>query len=389
MAVTTVGVIRERHPGEKRVAITPETAARLIAKDIAVVVESNAGAASRHTDQEYRDAGADVAALDEVVSSADILCCVNPSRLDGVRAGQILIGIFEPLYRTELMRDLQTANATVLSLDLLPRKLSRAQTMDALSSQANAAGYKAVLVAADAYGRYFPMLTTAAGTSQPATVLVLGTGVAGLSAIGTARRLGAVVTAYDVRPEAKGEVESLGARFLELKSAIAGSGEGGYARQLNQEERDTQQRELAEAIGKFDIVITTAKVPGRKPPLLVTDEAIARMRAGSVVVDMAAGELGGNVATVKPDATMETDNGVTVIGAGNLPSELGPSASAAYARNMSAVIAHLVTESGPVIDIDDEITGALTVTHEGRPVNAAMTEILSETSKPVGDTDGA
>lgn len=389
MAVTTVGVIRERHPGENRVAITPDAAARLIPKGIAVIVESNAGAGSRHTDEDYRDAGAEVGPLKDVVSRADILCCVNACEPAGLRAGQVLVGVFEPLYRTELMRSLQAARATVISLDLLPRQLSRAQTMDVLSSQANVAGYKAALVAANAYGRYFPMLTTAAGTSQPATVLVLGTGVAGLSAIGTARRLGGVVTAYDVRPEAKDEVESLGARFLELKSTIAGSGEGGYARQLNQAERDAQQSELAEAIGRFDVVITTAKVPGRKPPMLVTEDAITRMRPGSVVVDMAAGELGGNVATVKPDATLETDNGVTVIGAGNLASDMGPSASAAYARNVSAVLTHLIGESGIDIDVDDEITGSLTVTHEGKPVNPAVAETLSETSQPVGDTDGA
>ena len=387
MVKTTVGVIRERHPGEKRVAITPEVAARLIAKDIAVIVETNAGVASRHADEDYVAIGARVSPVGEVVEDSDILCCVNPCEPPGVRPGQILIGTFEPLYRTELMNNLQSSEATVLSLDLLPRQLSRAQSMDVLSSQANVSGYKAALVAANAYGRYLPMLTTAAGTSQPATVLVLGTGVAGLAAIGTARRLGAVVTAYDVRPEAKDEVESLGARFLELASVIAGTGEGGYARQLNQAERDAQQLELAEAIGRFDIVITTAKVPGRKPPVLVTETAIAGMRAGSVVVDMAAGELGGNVEGAKPDATVETHNGVTVIGAGNLASEMAPSASAAYARNISAVLNHLITDSGVTVDVDDEITSALLVTHQGRAVNSATADASPPTSQP-GDTDG-
>ncbi|MFD0555585.1 NAD(P) transhydrogenase subunit alpha [Stackebrandtia endophytica] len=386
MAVTTVGVIRERYPGENRVAITPDVVTRISTDDVTVIVESGAGTGSRFSDEDYRTAGARIGSLKEVIDNASVICCVNPAEPDGLRTGQILIGVFEPLHRTDLIKRLQAIEATVVSLDLLPRKLSRAQSMDVLSSQANIAGYKAALVAADAYGRYFPMLTTAAGTSQPATVLILGTGVAGLSAIGTARRLGAVVTAYDVRPEAKGEVESLGARFLELTSVASGSGEGGYARQLTETEREAQQAELAEAIGRFDVVITTAKVPGRKPPILVTEDAVARMRPGAVVVDMAAGELGGNVAQVKSEGSFETDNGVTIIGAGNLPSQMAPAASTAYARNISAVLKHLIVDGTVHVDTDEEITGQIVVTHQGRPVSPALADALTESTDQAGDS---
>lgn len=386
MAVTTVGVIRERYPGENRVAITPDVVTRISGDDVTVIVESGAGIGSRFSDEDYRAAGARIGSLKEVIDDASVICCVNPAEPNGLRTGQLLIGMFEPLHRTDLIKRLQVTKATVVSLDLLPRKLSRAQSMDVLSSQANIAGYKAALVAADAYGRYFPMLTTAAGTSQPATVLILGTGVAGLSAIGTARRLGAVVTAYDVRPEAKGEVESLGARFLELTSVASGSGQGGYARQLTETEREAQQAELAEAIGRFDVVITTAKVPGRKPPILVTEDAVARMRPGTVVVDMAAGELGGNVAQVKSEGSFETDNGVTIIGAGNLPSQMAPAASTAYARNISAVLKHLIVDGTVHVDTDDEITGQIVVTHQGRPVSPTLGDTLTESTDQAGDS---
>ena len=227
---------------------------------------------------------------------------------------------------------------TAVSLDLLPRTLSRAQAMDALTSQANLAGYKAVLVAADTYGRYFPMLMTAAGTAKPAQVLVLGAGVAGLAAIGTARRLGAMVTGYDIRPQSRDEVRSLGARFLDLAGATLADGEGGYARALTDEERLAQQEALQQRIGEFDVVITTAQVPGRRPPLLVTAEAVKGMRPGSVVVDLAAGALGGNVEGTVADQRVVTEESVTLIGAGNLAAAMAPGASTAYARNVTAML---------------------------------------------------
>ena len=239
------------------------------------------------------------------------------------------------------MQTLADGGVTAISLDAIPRTLSRAQTMDALSSQANVGGYKAVLIAANAYGRYFPLLTTAAGTAKPANVLILGIGVAGLQAIGTARRLGAVVSAYDVRPETAEQAESLGAKFVKLKTTIDATGAGGYARELTPEERAAQQAELNEAIGGMDVVITTAQVPGRKPPVLVTAEAVSKMKPGSVIVDMAAGPLGGNCELCKAGETIVTDNGVTIVAPENLPASMPAGSSQFYARNISALLLEL------------------------------------------------
>jgi NAD(P) transhydrogenase subunit alpha len=249
--------------------------------------------------------------------------------------------------------------------------------MDALTSQANVAGYKAALVAAAAFGRFFPLLITAAGTARPAKVLVLGTGVAGLQAIGTARRLGAVVSAYDVRPATRTEVESLGATFVELTSVAAAAGEGGYARELTPEERQAQQAELAGHIGRADIVITTAQVPGRRPPLLVSDEALKAMAPGSVVVDMGASPLGGNVATSVPGETVVSENGVTVIGAGNLAATVPGAASAAFARNVTALLLHMVADGKLAIDTSDEIQAGVVITHGGQVVHPATAALLA------------
>jgi NAD(P) transhydrogenase subunit alpha len=247
--------------------------------------------------------------------------------------------------------------------------------MDALASQANVAGYKAVIVAADTFGRFFPMLITAAGTSKPAEVLVLGIGVAGLQAIGTARRLGAVVRAYDVRPNTKEEARSLGAQFLDLTSVESGGGVGGYARALTGEEQAAQQAELTDHIVKHDIV-TTAQVPGRRPPLMVTAEAVSRMRPGSVIVDMAASALGGNVEVSQPDETVVTENGVTVVGAGNLASLMPTSASNAYSRNITALLMHLLKDGAVAIDLDDEIQAGVVITHGGDVVQPATKALL-------------
>ena len=390
MASTTVGVVRERGPGEKRVALTPDTVRKLHDNGTGVLVESGAGAAAWFGDDDYRSAGAEIMTAAKVYADADTMVCVAPPAEEHwplLREGQQLVGLLEPLHRRELVTVLRDRGVTAISLDLLPRRLSRAQTMDALSSQANIAGYKAAVLAADTYGRYFPMLTTAAGTSTPATVLVLGTGVAGLSAIGTARRLGAVVTAYDVRPESRGEVESLGARFLVLDSVTAASGEGGYARALTESERETQQAELTQHIGRFDVVITTARVPGRRPPVLVTRKALDGMRPGSVVVDMAAGELGGNVETSVPDRTVQHD-GVAVIGAGNLPSTMAPAASTAYARNIAAMLAQLAPGDNGELDLTDEVLAATVVTAGGALVSPAVTAAHpAETDAENGEED--
>jgi NAD(P) transhydrogenase subunit alpha len=377
MSTLKVGVVKETAHGERRVALDPEAIGRLKAgpTEVEVLIESGAGQSAWFEDPAYTAAGAVVRTRQQVLAEADVILSVaspSPGTVEVLRPGQVLIGLLAPLTNPDLVRNLADQGVTAISLDGLPRTLSRAQGMDALSSQANAAGYRAVLLAAQHYGRFFPLLITAAGTSKPASVLVLGAGVAGLQAIGTARRLGAVVSGYDVRPAARDEVRSLGAKFVELSTSIAAAGEGGYARELTAEERATQQAELSAHIAKQDIVITTAQVPGRKPPLLVTSEAVAEMRAGSVIVDMAASELGGNAAGSVPDEIVVTSNGVTIIGAPGLPSTMPTGASQTYARNISALLRHLIGEDGSLtLDPADEIVQGVLVTHEGQIVQPA------------------
>ena len=332
MSELTVGVVRQDEPGERRVGLVPDSAARLADLGLGMAVQAGAGAAAWFPDEQYAAAGATV--LDDVVEHADVVVCVRPPAGARFREGQLLIGLLQPLSDPALARGLAEAKVTAVSLDGLPRTLSRAQGMDALTSQANVAGYKAAVLAADLYGGYFPMLMTAAGTVRPATVLVLGAGVAGLQAIGTARRLGALVTGYDVREAARADIASTGAAVLDLDTDAAGT--GGYARALTGAEAARQQDAMAAAVARFDVVITTAQVPGRTPPLLVTADALAAMRPGSVVVDLAASELGGNVAGSRPDRTEVTAAGVTVVGAGNLAAAVPRAASTAYARNVLA-----------------------------------------------------
>ncbi|QNP68282.1 NAD(P) transhydrogenase subunit alpha [Streptomyces roseirectus] len=366
MATVTVGVPRERTPGERRVALVPEAVALLRTAGIDVLIETGAGSAAWFTDADYTAAGAETVPFDVLCARADAVLCVGPPDADSARAlrsGQTLVGLLEPARHPGLVRDLRGRGVRTISLDLLPRTLSRAQAMDALTSQANVAGYKAALVAAEAYDRFLPMLTTAAGTTRPAQVLVLGAGVAGLQAIATARRLGAVVTAYDVRPASRGEVESLGARFLDIPSPPPQEGpgieRGGYARELTAGEQRAQRAALDAHIARCDIVITTAQVPGRRPPLLVSRDALKRMRPGSVVVDLAASGSGGNVEGSEPDKTDVLEGGVTLIGAGRLPSATATAASTAYARNLVALLRHLVRDGVLVLDPADEITAAL------------------------------
>jgi len=263
-----IGVARETAPGERRVALVPEALAKLQAAGLEILVEAGAGLGALIPDSAYGDAGATIVSTNDLYAGADVIVRVQkPSAAEAVRlrSGQALVGLLQPLLDPHLMEALAGAGVSAISLDAIPRTLSRAQTMDALSSQANVGGYKAVLIAANAFGRYFPLLTTAAGTAKPANVLILGIGVAGLQAIGTARRLGAVVKAYDVRPETREQALSLGAQFVTLKTQIDATGAGGYARELTAEEREAQQAELNEVIGGMDIVITTAQIPGRKP----------------------------------------------------------------------------------------------------------------------------
>jgi H+-translocating NAD(P) transhydrogenase subunit alpha len=382
-----VAVVKEDAPGERRVALVPETVPRLTAAGLEVLVEEGAGDAAWFPDSAYLAAGAAIAKTDELYATADVILTVtrpDEAALARLRAGQAVFGMLSPLVAPQLARQLAEKGVTAVSLDGLPRTLSRAQGMDVLSSQANVAGYKAVLVAAEAYGRFFPLLITAAGTARPARLLVLGAGVAGLQAIGTARRLGAQVSGYDVRPASKGEVESLGATFLELTSAVNAAGDGGYARELTADERAAQQAELAAHIGRHDVVITTAQVPGRRPPLLVTEDAIAAMAAGSVLVDMGASSLGGNVAGSAPGQTVVTANGVTIIGATNLPATVPTAASNAFSRNISALLLHMTADGALQIDTTDEIQAGVVITRNGEVVHPAVAKLLQDSLQHEG-----
>jgi NAD(P) transhydrogenase subunit alpha len=375
-----VAVVKESAPGERRVALVPETVQKLTQGGLEVLVEQGAGDGAWFPDGTYTAAGAAITSTDDLYATADVILTVTrpgQAALRRLRAGQAVIGMLAPLIDPHLASSLADRGVTAISLDGLPRTLSRTQSMDALSSQANVAGYKAALVAAEAYGRFFPLLITAAGTARPAKLLVLGTGVAGLQAIGTARRLGAQVSGYDVRPASKGEVESLGATFIVLTAGISAAGEGGYARELTTEERDAQQAELAGHIARHDVIITTAQVPGRRPPLLVTADAVGQMAHGSVIVDMGSSPLGGNVAGSVPGQVVVTPNGVTVIGAENLAASVPTAASNAYSRNISALLLQLVSEGELRIDTTDEIQAGVVVAYGGEVVHPAVTKLLA------------
>ena len=380
----TVCAVRETAPGEQRVALVPESVPVLARAQVRVLVESGAGAAACFPDGSYERAGAQVVSRNEAIDRADILVGVGmpgPDLTARLRAGQTVIGMLRPLVQADLVRQLAEAGVTAISLDGLPRTVGRAQSMDALTSQANVAGYKAVLVAADNFGRFFPMLITAAGTSRPATVLVLGAGVAGLQAMGTARRLGAVVTGYDIRPETQEQIESVGARFLNVASVAQAAGEGGYARVLSADEQCAQQAELVAQIARFDIVITTAQVPGRRPPLLVTAEAVKGMQDGAVLVDLAASSLGGNIEGSVADQTVVTENGARIIGAGNLPAQVPTAASTAYSHNIAALLAELIRGGTLRIDPADEIQAGVVVTHQGRVIHPAVAALIGPSTE--------
>jgi H+-translocating NAD(P) transhydrogenase subunit alpha len=383
-----VAIVKETAPHERRVALVPEVIGKLRSSGVEVLVEAGAGDGCSIPDAAFADAGAEVVAPGALYEQADVVLRVQKPSADEVarlRTGQAVIGLLQPLIDPQTQQQLAERGVTSISLDALPRTLSRAQSMDALSSQANVGGYKAVLIAANAYGRYFPLLTTAAGTARPANLLVLGVGVAGLQAIATARRLGALVKAYDVRSETKEQAESLGAQFLVLKSVADATGSGGYARELTAEERAAQQAELNDHIAGMDVVITTAQVPGRRPPVLVTAEAVRGMKPGSVIVDMAASALGGNVELSKPDEVVVTDNGVIIHAPTNLPATMPAGASQFYARNISTLLLHLVKDGRLHLDFEDEITAASVITHEGRVVQAATRSLLGQGEEPAAE----
>jgi proton-translocating NAD(P)+ transhydrogenase subunit alpha len=358
-----VGVAKETAAGERRVALVPDGVGRLAQSGVEVAVEKGAGAEASFADEAYEAEGARL--TESVLGGADVVCKVQKPSDDEIarlREGSTLIGLLQPLVSAELARALAERGVTSFSMDSIPR-ITRAQPMDALSSQSTVAGYKATLLAASHIGKFFPMLTTAAGTIAPAKVLVLGAGVAGLQAIATARRLGAVVSAFDVRPVVKEQVESLGATFLELDVEGA-EGIGGYAVALSEDQHEREQELIARHAQESDVVITTALIPGRPAPLLMTEDAVEGMRTGSVIVDLAA-EAGGNCAATEPGRTV-VKNGVTVIGDLNLPSTMPLHASQMYSRNVLALLNHLIHDGELVLDFDDEITRGTCVTHDGR-----------------------
>ncbi len=369
--MTIVGIVRERREPEDRVAASADVVKRYRAQGLEVLVEKGAGAGSAISDEEFAQAGAEVVPdAARVFARADVILKVQgptAQEIGRLRAGQLLVGMLDPHQRRKEVAALAERGVTAFALELLPRT-TRAQAMDVLSSQANLAGYRAVVEAMAAYARVVPMMMTAAGTIPAAKVFVVGAGVAGLQAIATARRMGAVVTATDVRPQAKGEIESLGAKFVGYIPEDAATA-GGYARPLTPEEQKRQAEVLADHIRSQDIVITTAQVPGRKAPRIVTKEMVRSMKPGSVLLDLAV-ESGGNIEGSRADKVVSVD-GVRILGPRNLPSRVAPTASALYARNLFNFLALLFPEGseGPRIDTEDELIRSTLLTHEGRVVH--------------------
>jgi NAD(P) transhydrogenase subunit alpha len=363
-----VGVPKETVEGERRVALVPEVIRKLTGKGFEVLVEAGAGDEAMLTDAAYEDAGATIS---DAVWDADLVAKVAPPTADEISklgSDTVLVGFLGPLSNPKTTSALAEAGTTSFAMESIPR-ISRAQAMDALSSQSNVAGYKSVLLATDYLGRFMPMMMTAAGTVPPAKVLVLGAGVAGLQAIATARRLGAQVTGYDVRAAVAEQVRSLGALFLELEAGKGAEGEGGYARELTDEEKQAQQQELADKIATFDVVITTALVPGRRAPILVTAESVEKMKPGSVIVDLA-GETGGNCELTEPGEVVVKHH-VTIVSPLNLPATMPEHASALYARNVQSLLELLVDDEGALdLDFDDEIIAGACITRDGEIVNA-------------------
>ncbi|MEA2149031.1 MAG: H+-translocating transhydrogenase subunit alpha [Solirubrobacteraceae bacterium] len=363
-----VGVPKETVEGERRVALVPEVIRKLTGKGFDVLVEAGAGEEAMLTDAAYEEAGATIS---DAVWDADLVAKVAPPTAEEISklgGDTVLVGFLGPLSNPKTTSALAEAGTTSFAMESIPR-ISRAQAMDALSSQSNVAGYKSVLLATDYLGRFLPMMMTAAGTVPPAKVLVLGAGVAGLQAIATARRLGAQVTGYDVRAAVAEQVRSLGAMFLELEAGKGAEGEGGYARELTDEEKQAQQQELADKIATFDVVITTALVPGRRAPILVTAGSVEKMKPGSVIVDLA-GETGGNCELTEPGQVVVKHH-VTIVSPLNLPATMPEHASALYARNVQSLLELLVDDEGALdLNFDDEIIAGACITRDGEIVNA-------------------
>ncbi len=375
-----VGIPREVATGEDRVAVVPEAAKKLVDRGLDVVVETGAGTAAGFPDADFTAVGARIAATArEVLGSAGLVLKVSPpeaSEIAELVEGAAYIGFLKPLDQPELAESFAKQRTDAFSIEFMPR-ITRAQSMDALSSQSTIAGYQAVLLAALSLPRIFPMLVTAAGTLQPAKVLVIGAGVAGLQALGTAKRLGAITSGYDTRPVVKEQVESLGARFVELDLEVEGAEDaGGYATAQDEAFYQRQREQLGKHVAASDVVITTALVPGQPAPLLIEESAVSQMRAGSVIVDLAA-EKGGNCACTEPNRETQV-HGVTIIGHTNLPAQKPAHASQMYAKNLLTFLDHLLDDDNNLqVDREDEITAATLVTHQGEVVSDAVKQRLS------------
>jgi len=384
-----IAIPRQTHPGETRVALTPSVAEKLISAGHAVVIESGAGEAADAPDSRYEDAGVRAVTSEGEATAAiwgesDVVLTVNPpseAQLDAMRQGSVLVGLLDPVNNGSLMQKAAEKGITTFALELVPR-ITRAQAMDVLSSQANLAGYKATLLGADHAPKIFPMMTTAAGTIRPSKVLVIGTGVAGLQAIATASRLGALVEGHDIRSETKEQVQSLGARFLELPDAADQSQtEGGYVKGQSAELAQRQQRLMAERLPSVNVVIATAAIFGKAPPMPIDNHALQQMQPGSVIVDIAANARHGrgNCEATRPGETYTTNNAVTIIGRADLPTTLPVHASAMFASNMQAFLKAITGEEAALaLDMNDEVQGGAAITHNGEIVNETVKEATSQ-----------
>lgn len=370
------GILKEKN-GETRVSLVPEVVKQLQQMSVTVWVEQGAGDSAFYNDEAYMQAGAQVKTAADILTGADMILTLQPPSPEltaQIPSGKIIAGILQPLYRVSEVEDWATKNITAFSLDTIPRT-TRAQIMDVLSSQANIAGYKAVLLAAYSYSRYFPMFMTAAGSIAPAKVLILGAGVAGLQAIATARRLGAVVEVFDTRPAVKEEVMSLGAKFVEVEGAADASAAGGYAVEQSETYKQQQQQRIAESIAKADIVITTAQIPGKSAPVLVSSDMLDRMRPGAVIVDLAAA-TGGNTSATKNNETVHY-KGVTIIGNSNLPATMPGDASKLYAKNLFNFLKLILTKEGELhLNFEDDIVKGACITHNGEIVNDRVKSMM-------------
>lgn len=370
-----LAVLKEK-AGENRVSLVPEVVKQIVQQQVTVWVEAGAGAQAFYPDEAYREAGADIKTRAELLQQADMLLSIRPPATEewkNAPPGKIWLGIYQPLYNPALMQQWAEKQFTVFSLDTIPRT-TRAQSMDVLSSQANIAGYKAVLLAAYTYSRYFPMFMTAAGSIPPAKVLILGAGVAGLQAIATARRLGAVVEVFDTRPAVKEEVMSLGAKFVEVEGAADASKAGGYAVEQSVEYKLKQEQKIAESAAKADIVITTAQIPGKPAPILITKETVGQMKNGSVIIDLAAA-TGGNTEVTKNAETI-MHGGVTVIGNSDLAGTAPADASKLYARNVLNFLKLIISKEGQVnLNFEDDLVKGTCITHQGEIVNDRVKQL--------------